>query len=42
MLIKIELMIPATTFAGKTVAVFGLGASGHVTVRSLLQGGARA
>jgi UDP-N-acetylmuramoylalanine--D-glutamate ligase len=34
-------MIRATTFAGKTVAVFGLGGSGTVAVRSLLAGGAR-
>ncbi len=33
-------MIRATTFAGKSVAVFGLGASGNATVRSLLEGGA--
>ncbi len=33
-------MIRATTFAGKTVAVFGLGGSGTVAVRSLLAGGA--
>ena len=33
-------MIRATTFAGKTVAVFGLGGSGTVAVRSLLEGGA--
>lgn len=33
-------MIRATTFAGKTVAVFGLGASGNATVQSLLAGGA--
>lgn len=33
-------MIRATTFAGKTVAVFGLGASGIATVRALLEGGA--
>ena len=33
-------MIRATTFAGKTVAVFGLGVSGLATVRSLLEGGA--
>lgn len=33
-------MIRATTFAGKRVAVFGLGGSGHATVASLLAGGA--
>jgi UDP-N-acetylmuramoylalanine--D-glutamate ligase len=33
-------MIRATTFKGKTVAVFGLGGSGTVAVRSLLEGGA--
>lgn len=33
-------MIVATTFAGKRVAVFGLGASGTATVRSLVAGGA--
>ena len=33
-------MIRATTFAGKTVAVFGLGASGNATVRALREGGA--
>ena len=33
-------MIRASTFAGKTVAVFGLGASGNATVASLLAGGA--
>ena len=33
-------MIRATTFAGKTVAVFGLGASGNATVRALIEGGA--
>ena len=33
-------MIRATTFAGKTVAVFGLGASGNATVQSLVAGGA--
>lgn len=35
-------MIRATTFAGKRVAVFGLGASGNATVQSLLAGRARA
>lgn len=34
-------MIRATTFAGNTVAVFGLGGSGTVAVRSLLAGGAQ-
>lgn len=33
-------MIRATTFAGKTVAVFGLGGSGTVAVWSLIAGGA--
>ncbi|MGE0767733.1 MAG: UDP-N-acetylmuramoyl-L-alanine--D-glutamate ligase [Hyphomicrobiaceae bacterium] len=33
-------MIRATTFAGKRVAVFGLGASGRATVASLRAGGA--
>ncbi|MFM9938602.1 MAG: Mur ligase family protein [Hyphomicrobiaceae bacterium] len=33
-------MIPATTFSGQRVAVFGLGASGTATVQSLLAGGA--
>jgi UDP-N-acetylmuramoylalanine--D-glutamate ligase len=33
-------MIRATTFAGKSVAVFGLGASGNATVQSLVAGGA--
>ena len=33
-------MTPVTTFAGKTVAVFGLGASGLVTCRALAEGGA--
>ncbi len=33
-------MIRATTFKGKTVAVFGLGASGNATALSLLAGGA--
>ncbi len=33
-------MIRASTFAGQKVAVFGLGASGNATVRSLLAGGA--
>ena len=33
-------MIPITTFAGRTVAVFGLGRSGVSTCRALLAGGA--
>ncbi|MBD0414720.1 UDP-N-acetylmuramoyl-L-alanine--D-glutamate ligase [Oryzicola mucosus] len=33
-------MIPATTFSGKKVALFGLGGSGIATALSLLQGGA--
>jgi UDP-N-acetylmuramoylalanine--D-glutamate ligase len=33
-------MIPVTTFAGKTVAVFGLGGSGLATCRALIDGGA--
>lgn len=33
-------MIRCTTFSGKTVAVFGLGASGNATARALLDGGA--
>lgn len=33
-------MIPATTFAGKKVALFGLGGSGLATARSLKAGGA--
>ncbi len=33
-------MIRATTFDGKTIAVFGLGASGNATVQSLIAGGA--
>src|SRR5690349_12853861 len=33
-------MIPVTTFAGKTVAVFGLGGSGLATCHSLIAGGA--
>jgi len=33
-------MIPATTFAGKTVAVFGLGGSGLSTCHALIKGGA--
>jgi UDP-N-acetylmuramoylalanine--D-glutamate ligase len=34
-------MIPLTTFAGRTVAVFGLGRSGLVSAQALVQGGAR-
>jgi UDP-N-acetylmuramoylalanine--D-glutamate ligase len=34
-------MIPVTTFAGKTVAVFGLGRSGLLSVQSLSEGGAK-
>lgn len=33
-------MIRASTFAGKTVAVFGLGSSGNATVHALIEGGA--
>lgn len=33
-------MIRCTTFAGKRVAVFGLGASGNATARALIEGGA--
>jgi len=33
-------MIPVTTFAGKTVAVFGLGGSGLTTCHALIEGGA--
>ncbi|GJE26333.1 UDP-N-acetylmuramoyl-L-alanine--D-glutamate ligase [Methylobacterium organophilum] len=33
-------MTPATTFAGRKVALFGLGGSGLATVRALLAGGA--
>ena len=33
-------MIPATSFAGRKVAVFGLGGSGRATVASLAAGGA--
>src|SRR5512139_88538 len=33
-------MIPITTFAGKRVAVFGLGKSGLLSVGALLKGGA--
>jgi UDP-N-acetylmuramoylalanine--D-glutamate ligase len=34
-------MIPVTSFAGKTVAVFGLGASGLASCRALKAGGAK-
>ena len=34
-------MTPATTFAGRTVALFGLGGSGLATAVSLQAGGAR-
>ncbi len=34
-------MIPATTFAGKCVALFGLGGSGLATARALVAGGAK-
>lgn len=34
-------MTPVTTFRGKTVAVFGLGASGIATAQALLAGGAK-
>lgn len=34
-------MIPVTCFAGKTVAVFGLGGSGLASCRALLAGGAK-
>ena len=34
-------MIPIATFAGKRVAVFGLGGSGRATVAALVAGGAR-
>jgi UDP-N-acetylmuramoylalanine--D-glutamate ligase len=33
-------MIPVTTFAGKKVALFGLGASGLASASALLAGGA--
>ena len=33
-------MIPATTFGGKQVALFGLGGSGIATAHALVQGGA--
>src|SRR5690606_26013122 len=34
-------MIPVSTFAGKSVALFGLGGSGLATARALIAGGAR-
>jgi UDP-N-acetylmuramoylalanine--D-glutamate ligase len=34
-------MIPVAVFAGKTVAVFGLGNSGLISAQALVQGGAR-
>ncbi len=34
-------MIPITTFAGKTVAIFGLGKSGLLAAGALIKGGAR-
>ena len=34
-------MTPATTFAGRTVALFGLGGSGLATALALKSGGAR-
>ena len=33
-------MIPATSFKGKTIALFGLGGSGRATARALIEGGA--
>lgn len=33
-------MIPVSTFAGKRVALFGLGGSGLATARALIAGGA--
>jgi UDP-N-acetylmuramoylalanine--D-glutamate ligase len=36
----IQRMIRVTTFAGKTAAVFGLGASGNATAQALMAGGA--
>jgi UDP-N-acetylmuramoylalanine--D-glutamate ligase len=33
-------MIPITTFAGRKVAVFGLGSSGLLAARALKEGGA--
>ena len=34
-------MIPVTTFAGQNVAVFGLGNSGLLSARALVEGGAK-
>ena len=34
-------MIRATTFAGRQVAVFGLGSSGNATALALISGGAQ-
>src|SRR3954447_9583286 len=34
-------MTPVTTFAGKSVALFGLGGSGLATARALVEGGAK-
>ncbi len=36
-----EIMIPIAIFAGKTVAVFGLGKSGLLSARALIEGGAK-
>ena len=33
-------MIPATSFAGRRVSLFGLGGSGIATARALIEGGA--
>ena len=33
-------MIPAASFAGKRVSLFGLGGSGIATARALIEGGA--
>src|SRR5262249_32457566 len=38
--VSLGVMTPVTTFAGRTVAVFGLGRSGLATARALLAGGA--
>ena len=35
-----KIMIPVTSFAGKTVAVFGLGGSGLASCHALKAGGA--
>jgi UDP-N-acetylmuramoylalanine--D-glutamate ligase len=37
---EVSIMIPVTSFAGKRVAVFGLGASGLASCRALIAGGA--